>query len=714
MKKLLTFSATSTNTLNQTMNNNTNNEITGYSETNSTNSVQYQSYSAYNQSCNSLNRDICTNQNCDLNIVNNCNLLRSPAGSCRQNYTNNNRNQIPKEVQTSDHIAVLNTNSANRISDIRPQQQQLIGNVNNTSDIGTDNQSKILPPPLFDNNMVLNINNSCNEIPKTPSQKRFHRTIPRHFQAVDPILSNQIKSTQNHDPVMNQSTMNNMKKPTCQCPVQHVPMTYMGTNHFNNQSTNPGNMFITKMTSSNKQSSVKHQKVYTYQPQSQNLISVSKIPTISKPNDEDNNSSINPLNAAAAESTGTNIGSSSHFNILNSESIVLQDEGTLKRIKNMNQAKVYTASVKKNESIGNSSNQQQIHSILKNSNKVNNASAVACKITTNYEIVNSPFSFQLIDSAIGVTKSNKVKNNNESQQLSINPVLPPKLHKNINNSCSNINKQMFQNNTNSYYSNSKIHTITRPQELGQFTVLANRMSFPTNSVTQKNHLLTKSLSRGTDLIEKSQKRNSPSMNISNNCNNNTLPKNINGKMTMRSSITEVVNKVPSIINIPTPNEAISAANKPNAIVTSTIIAPLTSLPLQCSSSMNLLSKTLPKKLPTKISKPENSNPSTSTGMKVIKSCEKPLPVLTTSNNCVNPKEHFLPNDTSLDDEYLSECENCKSAHGSRYYLEEELEESPQETMTLQRKMPENNEDNDQQNYYRVSSTLPTNTNKKTP
>lgn len=100
-----------------------------------------------------------------------------------------------------------------------------------------------------------------------------------------------------------------------------------------------------------------------------------------------------------------------------------------------------------------------------------------------------------------------------------------------------------------------------------------------------------------------------------------------------------------------------------------------------------------------------------------KCSDKPLPVSTTSTNCTNPKEHFLPNEASLDDDYLSECENCKTAGtGSRYYLDdEELDELPlQETMTLQRKLMNENDENDQQNYYRVSSTLPTNTNKKNP
>ena len=92
--------------------------------------------------------------------------------------------------------------------------------------------------------------------------------------------------------------------------------------------------------------------------------------------------------------------------------------------------------------------------------------------------------------------------------------------------------------------------------------------------------------------------------------------------------------------------------------------------------------------------------------------DKPLPVCTTSKNCSNPKEHFTPNE-SLDDDYLSECENCKIVVcGSRYYLEEPgAPTSPQETMTLQRKMPEANE-SEEQAYYRTSTTLPTNTKQK--
>uniref|UniRef100_A0A1B0D6B4 Uncharacterized protein n=1 Tax=Phlebotomus papatasi TaxID=29031 RepID=A0A1B0D6B4_PHLPP len=149
-----------------------------------------------------------------------------------------------------------------------------------------------------------------------------------------------------------------------------------------------------------------------------------------------------------------------------------------------------------------------------------------------------------------------------------------------------------------------------------------------------------------------------------------------GKSGTRCSISEVVSKVPSVINIPSPTTNAGGTQ---------------------GQSYQQAQR-----------QQQQHGPGRTNA--VHRNEEKPLPVCTTSKNCSNPKEHFLPNDTSLDDDYLSECENCKSAHGSRYYLDVETEESPQETMTLQRKMPDNEED---QPYYRASLTLPTNTKQKT-
>ncbi|XP_015606665.1 endochitinase A isoform X2 [Cephus cinctus] len=66
------------------------------------------------------------------------------------------------------------------------------------------------------------------------------------------------------------------------------------------------------------------------------------------------------------------------------------------------------------------------------------------------------------------------------------------------------------------------------------------------------------------------------------------------------------------------------------------------------------------------------------------------------------------------DDYRSECENCKSATGSRYYLdnEDELVISPHETMTLHRR-PEETASSTTPQYYRTSLTLPTSTRQRT-
>lgn len=231
---------------------------------------------------------------------------------------------------------------------------------------------------------------------------------------------------------------------------------------------------------------------------------------------------------------------------------------------------------------------------------------------------------------------------------------------------------------------------------------------------------------------------------------NTLPKNhhqqqqqttnqpIYGKVShpSRSVLNDVVNKVPSVIMLPLPQQQQQQLNVKSAPGTPS------SLDKKSHDSNNetdtsggnvcqSLNSTLKRHSKTRrdvVNANEKviSSKGSTASMNVHErsnrcdskcSDKSSLPVLTTSTNCVNPKEHFLPNEGSLDDDYLSECENCKtSGHGTRYYLtDEELDELPlQETMTLQRKMMNENEENDIQNYYRVSSTLPTSTNKKIP
>lgn len=246
---------------------------------------------------------------------------------------------------------------------------------------------------------------------------------------------------------------------------------------------------------------------------------------------------------------------------------------------------------------------------------------------------------------------------------------------------------------------------------------------------------------------------------SSNYTTNTLPKNHHQQQQVsqqiyskanpsRSVLNDVVNKVPSVIMLPISHQP-SSNNQPMKSVTMTPSSSLLKIastknnvnseqPSEvdgggsaCHSQSSTLKRSKWKKetvnanekvisskgsvlsVPNQVAGHEKSRCDSSSG----KCSEKSLPVLTTSTNCSNPKEHFLPSETSLDDDYLSECENCKTAgNGSRYYLDdEELDELPlQETMTLQRKLMTEGDENDQQNYYRVSSTLPSNTNKKNP
>ena len=109
----------------------------------------------------------------------------------------------------------------------------------------------ILPPPLFDTNCTSANFNQCYEIQNHPgnyctlsaiempkissssSSKRLHRTIPKHFTMSSPsssaILTGEINQQHQQQQQHHGSgrSHNDNKKPSCQCPVQHVPMTYM-------------------------------------------------------------------------------------------------------------------------------------------------------------------------------------------------------------------------------------------------------------------------------------------------------------------------------------------------------------------------------------------------------------------------------------------------------------------------------------------------------
>ncbi|XP_052896352.1 uncharacterized protein LOC128303443 [Anopheles moucheti] len=210
---------------------------------------------------------------------------------------------------------------------------------------------------------------------------------------------------------------------------------------------------------------------------------------------------------------------------------------------------------------------------------------------------------------------------------------------------------------------------------------------------------------------------------------NTLPKNIpnhNGRKT--SLVTEAVNHIPPIINIPvTSHSAMAFGRNSNSnsqsLNTMNCSNSATTTAVESSNHSSVLHGSTQGALELTVMGTSTNggigggNDGGTNGNSTKQPILLPLPVLmTTITNCANPREHILPNDNSLDEDYLSECENCKSsANNMRYYLD--LEDGSktcapiQETMTLQRKMPDAAEE-EQQNYYRVSSTLPTNTSKR--
>lgn len=288
----------------------------------------------------------------------------------------------------------------------------------------------------------------------------------------------------------------------------------------------------------------------------------------------------------------------------------------------------------------------------------------------------TPFPLQLIDS---MAKNSPIEN----------PVLPPKMYK-------------MPATTSHPTQSPRIQTISRPSD--QFMSMAPQTKLTPRSTAIGHQQLThtKSLPRSDDKlttqsflypigglsnVEKS--RSLGKINYTQSfpmlTNHYTLPKVSTGKM---SVISDAIHQVPSVINIPSPIVVQSKDHSPKSPNQSGAIPTTNTTSEPCTSSV----------------------PSKSKVSIAEKFDDKHLPVCTTYKNCSNPREHFLPNLDSLDDDYLSECENCKSAHGSRYYLNEPVEEQPQETMTLQRKLEDKQED--EQTYYRTSTTLPSNTKQK--
>jgi hypothetical protein len=397
---------------------------------------------------------------------------------------------------------------------------------NNIDCMGTGAVTQaILPPPLFDTNCTSNGNyNQCYEIqnhpgnyctlsaiemPKMPSRdssKRLHRTIPKHFTMSSPS-SSAVLASQNEAMAsqggghLGRTNSGDNKKPSCQCPVQHVPMTYMQFASAQVAQIPPHQQQIA--TEIHAQNTPQQQPIQIQQRQHQHSIYMSSSVGGSSGGGKKNNviksttypSAMNVQNVsgggkiqtiANSELLGINSDAlqstpGTHSIDMNSSGgLIASGSGTLRRSHKSssssssnnpnnnlampatpNKKSIATISVAspRSPSSSNAAGQhgyftpskmdgakpQQIHSILKNKNQQQQPN---CHINV-----------------ISVNSDGCIESSN-------NPILPPKLYKNNNGKYS-----ITPGSGSMTPSGSKqIHTITRPNELttssSQFTLLS--------------------------------------------------------------------------------------------------------------------------------------------------------------------------------------------------------------------------------------------------
>ncbi|KAI9576874.1 hypothetical protein GQX74_011297 [Glossina fuscipes] len=757
------------------------------------------------------------------------------------------------------------------------------------------------------------------------SSRRYHRTMPRYYTAADPLTSRdnqntaantiintnksskQIESKQasinnaNSVATTASSNHNSSKKPTCQCPIQHVPMSYMGSTHLNSHNVT-NNAFFTVL-SNNKLNTGTVSRI------SNTSSNASSLPYVTQ---RLNKTLQNHLNNTTESNVVSNTNSNSKRGTLQSHCNYESKIATISTGELVNSASNNIAAAHHHHSHhshhhGHHSSASLLpppqhhddssslvlgrvakRSSSNSSDRFRSASSGSTRNPTNEAAsISAAYLNSKVDAYLNLSHATTSHHRAATRVNDLmNPALPPKLHKsltnlksstlapntphhagkintsnelfkpsngqllhssNINNS---INTQTTLTSTSSTSSSSPsssnlgspqtssnlsttsvqtIYTLSKPSTSSAITTLnavaaahaRNRdhdhlnlkiqppiLTLPSSSSATMSSTISASNSTGGTKIN-----SSTFYPLQNNV-TYTLPKNIAGKMSLNSTINNVVSKVPSVISLPAaassknnqentaitvaesssnesnstvilasvksttlpkvlrskkdflqPNNAINNSNNVlnncAAIVSSTACAvsqcnmpaypklfdtfnnsiPLISVSTSSLSSssqaitsttttnvaittrqqcINMQTQTITSTLAGNsyvddffTCTPVTSNSVTSTSSGNCK--QATLPVCTTSKNYLNGKEHFLPNDTSLDDDYLSECENCKIAQSSKYYLDTAaLSSTPQETMTLQRKSLEENKEEAETGYYRISHTLPSNSKKNTP
>lgn len=412
--------------------------------------------------------------------------------------------------------------------------QNLYEHWNNIDCMGTGAVTQaILPPPLFDTNCTSNGNyNQCYEIqnhpgnyctlsaiemPKMPSRdssKRLHRTIPKHFTMSSPSSSTILA---NGNEVMahgggghlGRTNSGDNKKPSCQCPVQHVPMTYMQFSSAQVAQMQPPQQ---QMSAENQaQSTMQQQPIQIQQRHHQhsiymsssvsgatngsisgssggkknnNVIKSTTYPSAMNVQNVSGGGKIQTIANSELLSIGTDVlqsTSGTHSIDMNSSGgLIASGSGTLRR-SHKSSSSSSSNNPNNNLAMPTTPNKKSIATISVSSPRSPSSSNAAAQ--------HGYFTPSKMDNAKPQQIHSILKNKNQQQQpnchinvISVNsdgciespnnPILPPKLYKNNNGKYSITPGSGAMTPSGS----KQIHTITRPNELttssSQFTLLS--------------------------------------------------------------------------------------------------------------------------------------------------------------------------------------------------------------------------------------------------
>ncbi|XP_073838875.1 uncharacterized protein isoform X2 [Musca autumnalis] len=659
-----------------------------------------------------------------------------------------------------------------------------------------------------------NSNGGTKTSSSSSSSKRYHRTMPRYYAIADPLTqnlstksskaeakmaaanssanSNNVSSSATSASSNASSSSTSSKKPTCQCPVQHVPMSYMGSTQLSNAQNATNNAFFTVLSnklnsnssasnspspsqhsssSSRLQANNSNTNSLNYQQRSTKSSSQSSSQTDNsmlgnsanntmKRSTTTNNTTISStvgghcnyegkiatissgelINSSGTTSSGGGSQQSqqqhhhhghAHHHSHHSSSLMLppqhHDDSSpivlgrvTKRSSSSSGDRLRSASSgstrasmvdsttitspaaaaylnSKNVGGGKMSLNSTINSVVSKVPSVISLPPTGNEQNNNYHGYNSSVvgggflaadnaynSHQYLNEMHGSQSSSSPSSATTSKSTTLPKILRSKQRDVHNSSLTPSNLNCNSSNTATSSNNYAVSQCSMPAYPKQQQQYASASNSANSSSTLSNGASSSSSVTANSQQQHQQQQQQPT--------------NINNMQTQTITSTLAVNYCPedSHLNATPQHSHNAATTSPSNSCnnTTTINGGRSTSPFSPSAS-------------------SKSNQQTSAQQET-----KQLPVCTTSKNCLNPKEHFLPNDTSLDDDYLSECENCKIAQSSKYYLNAEaltnVGGGPQETMTLQRKSLEECKEEPDTGYYRISHTLPTNSKKNAP